>query len=69
MLKVKGVHSGAFGGRGAGVHRRECRRLAAETPVPHWQGRKDRDTNGFLSLLTPQTFLCADTSEMCSKRG
>ena len=62
----------ALGGRGhwppsaagrAGVHRRECRRLAAET-------KGDR-TPGMVScpLLTPLTFLCADTSEMCSETG
>ena len=62
----------ALGGRGhwppaaagrAGVHRRECRRLAAET-------KGDR-TPSMVScpLLTPLTFLCADTSEMCSETG
>ena len=47
----------------AGVHRRECRRLAAET-------KGDR-TPSMVScpLLTPLTFLCADTSEMCSETG
>ena len=46
----------AFGGR-------ECRRLAAET-------KGDR-TPSMVScpLLTPLTFLCADTSEMCSETG
>ena len=46
----------AFGGRG-------CRRLAAET-------KGDR-TPSMVScpLLTPLTFLCADTSEMCSETG
>ena len=53
----------AFGGGGAGVHRRECRRLAAET-------KGDR-TPSMVScpLLTPLTFLCADTSKMCSETG
>ena len=36
---------------GAGVHRRECRRLAAETPVPTGKGKRGQDTNGFLSPL------------------
>ena len=46
----------AFGGR-------ESRRLAAET-------KGDR-TPSMVScpLLTPLTFLCADTSEMCSETG
>ena len=45
----------AFGGR-------ECRRLAAET-------KGDRTPMVSCPLLTPQTFLCADTSEMCSETG
>ena len=46
----------AFGGR-------ECRRLAAET-------KGDRTPSMvFCPLLTPLTFLCADTSEMCSETG
>ena len=52
----------ALGGRGgvAAFGGRECRRLAAET-------KGDRTPMVSCPLLTPQTFLCADTSEMCSE--
>ena len=54
----------ALGGRGgvAAFGGRECRRLAAET-------KGDRTPMVSCPLLTPQTFLCADTSEMCSETG
>ena len=54
----------ALGGRGgvAAFDGRECRRLAAET-------KGDRTPMVSCPLLTPQTFLCADTSEMCSETG
>ena len=62
----------ALGGRGqwppsaagsAGVHRRE-------TPCPRRGAKGDR-TPSMVScpLSTPLTFLCADTSEMCSETG
>ena len=61
-------HRGVFGRLrrpgGVGAHRqRDCRRLAAET-------KGDR-TPSMVScpLLTPLTFLCADTSKMCSETG
>ena len=54
----------ALGGRGgvAAFGGRECRRLAAET-------KGDRTPMVSCPLLTPLTFLCADTSEMCSEPG
>ena len=50
-----------FGGGRAGTHRRG-------TPCPRRRAKGDR-TPGMVScpLLTPLTFLCADTSEMCSE--
>ena len=37
--------------------------------VPTDRGKRGRDTKVSLPLLTPLTFLCADTSEMCSETG
>ena len=50
--------------------RRDCRGLPAETPYPRRRAKGDR-TPSMVScpLLTPLTFLCADTSEMCSETG
>ena len=33
------------------------------------ENKRGRDTKVSLPLLTPQPFLCADTSEMCSETG
>ena len=43
---------------------------AAETPCPRRRAKGDRTPNMVsCPLLTPLTFLCADTSEMCSETG
>ena len=63
MLKVS-VRSGRLRRRGgAAVWRRRCRCSPAGT-------KGDRTPNMVsCPLLTPLTFLCADTSEMCSETG
>ena len=38
-------------------------------PVFTGENKRGRDTKVSLPLLTPQPFLCADTSEMCSETG
>ena len=38
-------------------------------PVFTGRNKRGRDTKVSLPLLTPLTFLCADTSEMCSETG
>ena len=38
-------------------------------PVFTGGNKRGRDTKVSLPLLTPLTFLCADTSEMCSETG
>ena len=57
-------------GIAAARRRGDCRGLPAETPYPRRRAKGDR-TPSMVScpLLTPLTFLCADTSEMCSETG
>ena len=61
----------AFGGRGTPCPRRECRRLAAETPVPTGGNKRGQDTRyGFLPPLDSPKPSFALTHRRCAaKRG
>ena len=64
-------YSGAAGGGDftleVSVHNGRLRRRGM--PVFTGRNKRGRDTKVSLPLLTPLTFLCADTSEMCSETG